>query len=208
MRTITETDFEKLKTKAVANVIAKLTNGGVPTRQEWDLISECRESGEDVPELQFDKYQKTTTSSQKMMKIISEAFDLSERKSWLWMEKLKEHKKGNVWNVRAILFAIRERKDYAASGGGANADLKRDIYTEQLEALRISNAIKRGELISREEFSSVIMTINNALDAMLEQFISFVASEFAGEYELNAARTMANSCRNTYNECIRKYATQ
>lgn len=194
MKEITSDEYAKIQNATLRNILAKVQSGKVPTKQEWEFLAEARSSGETLPEMSIDHLPKTTKMSKRMIEIIIEQFNISQKNAEQWLQKLGGMRKGKLWPVREMLSVIQERKD-SHSSSAVNNDLKRELLQEQIDLLRAKRKNAQGKLVEVSDVRIIIGNLVMIYNRGLEQFISYVASEFGDEHSLSIAQRMANDTR-------------
>ena len=148
MKNITDSDIEKINQATIRNIISKIKAGKVPSKYERDLLEEAKTAGE-VEEVPKDKYPKHTKSDKKMRAIIMDQFNLSDRKTYKWIDEFKHLKKAIGWPVYDVLSAIQDRKDSACGTGGPLIKYKQQLLEEQIRKFKIDNDTKAELLESK-----------------------------------------------------------
>jgi hypothetical protein len=118
-----------------------------------------------------------------MLGIIKRKCEISERKSYDWINKLRAQKsKSKGWDVNDILAQILERQSKAASG--PNADLKREELQEKVFILRNRRMELEGELIQRQEVESTDLQIAQKLIGVIRAWSENESSTYPEHAEV------------------------
>lgn len=197
MKTLSDQQYESLKNLHLSNIIKKITQGGKTlTAREMQILDEARERG-DVPESTGNgiKHPKRTKSDKSMRDIIVNEYDVSTRRAYKWIERLKpiHFTPSRGWDVDAALAEIKTRRTGSVSGidpelKAREQELKVAMMEEQLKA-------ESGQYFHIDDITEKFNQAFGMFNTALENFISYAASAYSDDEAVRQAEEIANRCR-------------
>lgn len=162
-----KTQAEKIGLAQKNNLIKKLKSGRPLTRPELQMLQDY--DSQNAPDVDLSKdYPATIKVDRRMALAIAERFQISERKGYGWLKKLKDLKRSRGWPVKKVFEEVEKRKISSTDGGG-NGDIKRKILEEQFLLLRARRLEAESQLVKasdvRNEWSRIASGLRNAVDS-------------------------------------------
>jgi len=176
---------EELLQKDLVNVLKKMQSGKPLNPSERKLIMAAG-YGADT---QSDSDKKATLPKRAKDKtfrlIIEKEFDLSERKAYSWLNKLREKywTKSGQWRVADAIDEIETRRQSALRG--PETDVKREKLKLECDILRDRRDRDRSMYISVDDHRARIQAIVNTCKRTIQIWVSTTAAEI-GTPEIKA----------------------
>lgn len=162
------------------NILKKMSAGKPLSGGEREVI---RAAGYDsgLPdsdtEVKPDRTLPKTANDKNMRLLIERECNISERKAYAWLKKLRDKfwsKSGN-WRAADVLDEIQQRQRVATSG--PDQDLKREKLKLECDILRDRRDRERGEFMARRLVEDSFTELMEGVRGGLENWVQQIAAE-------------------------------